>query len=89
MEFLTLHTVWVSTKPSERTLWLVIKLKKRETAGKAEKQGDRERQCDKQGELGLEREGQVDIPEYWLLPSRTYTDGQTDLIAGVERYRDR
>ena len=33
-----------------------------------------------------EREGQVDIPEYWLLPSRKFTDGQTDLVA---RYRDR
>ena len=74
--------------------WLLIRLKERETAAKAEieKQGDRESQCDKQGELGLEREGQVDIPEYWLLPSRTYTDGQTDLVARVAkvaRYRDR
>ena len=70
--------------------WLLIRLKERETAAKAEieKQGDRQSQCDKQGELGLEREGQVDIPEYWLLPSRTYTDGQTDLVAGVARYRD-
>ena len=53
--------------------WLLIRLKERETAEKTEieKQGDRESQCEKQGELGLEREGQVDKPEYWLLPSKT------------------
>ena len=52
--------------------WLLIRLKERETAAKAEieKQGDRESQCDKQGEY-------------------LYTDGQTDLVARVARYRDR
>ena len=64
--------------------WLLIRLKERETAGKME--------IGKQGELGLERDGQVDIREYWLLPSRTYTDretGRVARVAKVARYRDR
>ena len=67
--------------------WLLIRLKERETAAKAEieKQGDRESQCDKQGELGLEREGQVDIPEYWFyLHEHTQMDRQT-WLQGLQR----
>ena len=61
--------------------WLLIRLKERETAGKME--------IGKQGQLGLERDGQVDIREYWLLPSRTYTDRETRVgLQGLQRLQD-
>ena len=84
--------------------WLLIRLKERETAAKAEieKQGDRESQCDKQGELGLERErdkltypsigyylqGHTQMDrQTWLQGLQgTETDRQTGMVA---RYRDR
>ena len=75
--------------------WLLIRLKERETAAKAEieKQGDRESQCDKQGELGLERErDKLTYPSIGCyLQGHTQMDRQTWLqgFQGTETDRQR
>ena len=79
--------------------WLLIRLKERETAAKAEieKQGDRESQCDKQGEylsIGCCLRGHTQMDRVtWLQGLQgTETDRQTGMVARVAkvaRYRDR